>query len=1298
MEVQTTPQRNRLDEFAALISTLNTNYGLEIPEKKIDWSPQAWKEDQRTGISWRILRDLRYLFFRNKDNVDRAVEDFSEWVAAQTLPVPRGESGPARGSRLRPRIRQRSEEPVLCEEENNERLKYLEEVVRGELYLLENGYGPKRNSATTPPTEKSRPASPKRRRLSEDEEEDDEFHTAPNSPAKANGHVSQAMPPPLLDLDRLGQSFRPADLDLDLHSCDQRDTDPTKSMSFLDKLTQRLPKQNDQSRVNTSFTTSLATSTDSVFSAHGGHAERSFETDATDTQSTYADSIFEVMYNEAAYPEFDPEFIRRNFRDRITDKLQQRGPFSWSHPFPSTISLRHRYELERIGRSWNVRLEDMFRGGQMPSDFNDYNKFWNWIEKYGQRLKKPIPEKPSRRAWDAAVGDFKTDRHSEVVVFTGELNWISFDEGLFELKLNPPKAEKTCRFHRRFGSDRFLTLTIPTLSRPPFEIGSPSEPSLLRECISAWLILNEHRCLGRTWRPFFVEEVKDKSKTKSIPRFRIEFFAVDGIDFCQKTSLVAPPRQQSDKHTSMTLHDLVEWHMPKSHNANQSNCKLFQRISLGLSKTFASVTLKPTQVLHKKDDPRWERVMNDGCALMSRSLAQKICETLGITGNGNRYIPSAFQGRIAGAKGLWMVDRSKSKYQSFCEDDGDDLWLEISDSQLKIFPHPQEWTGTIDDEKLTFEVVSWSKALHPVELNIQLLVILAHGGKVRRCIAELARKGLDNLAEDLESVLAADNNILCLGLMQKLKRSGEAKNNSRQLGSWVLNDGEFVNRLCQAGFTPQSFYPLRNRLQKLFKWTIEHQVEELHIKVPLSTYAYCVADPYGVLEEDEVHFAFSSNWQDSDGNFQESELMDTDVLVGRLPAHVPSDIQKRRAVYKSELRHFKDVIVFSMKGDMPLAHMLSGGDYDGDTPWICWDPMIVDSFRNSDLPETEFSPKYFGLTMHSVPMGDIASTDDFLQSAFEFNLTMSNLGRCTREHEKLAYDKSIDCAEAKELACLLSHLVDGRKGGFHLSEDAWQEYRKKVSPRSRAWPAYRKTSSDRAVHPKKSNIVDYIKFFVAEKHSKSILTEIEKKFPEGEAWKAVDDDLARPWRETRKRADAERINGGDLEPILEDIACSIQNLKKEWSESHTEEESYTQRAQQLADKAGSLQPPTSSSHPLVHTWQNSPREWRRLLASFTYQRWSSSSFAWLAFGDELCDLKAETMPSRSITNNALSCLKVNRKLVSQLTASDVAANIAESDEFSDDDFKYEGEDVIEALMLSEDVGYFDGLEDGLSIQ
>ena len=38
-----------------------------------------------------------------------------------------------------------------------------------------------------------------------------------------------------------------------------------------------------------------------------------------------------------------------------------------------------------------------------------------------------------------------------------------------------------------------------------------------------------------------------------------------------------------------------------------------------------------------------------------------------------------------------------------------------------------------------------------------------------------------------------------------------------------------------------------------------------------------------------------------------------------------------RAVYKSELGHLSDVVIFPSKGSYPLAAKLQGGDYDGDT-------------------------------------------------------------------------------------------------------------------------------------------------------------------------------------------------------------------------------------------------------------------------------------------------------------------------------------------------------------------------------
>jgi hypothetical protein len=58
-------------------------------------------------------------------------------------------------------------------------------------------------------------------------------------------------------------------------------------------------------------------------------------------------------------------------------------------------------------------------------------------------------------------------------------------------------------------------------------------------------------------------------------------------------------------------------------------------------------------------------------------------------------------------------------------------------------------------------------------------------------------------------------------------------------------------------------------------------------------------------------------------------------LVARHPSLRCSDMQKVRAVYKEELSHLTNVVVFLSKGSVPLAQKLQGGDYDDDTFWLC---------------------------------------------------------------------------------------------------------------------------------------------------------------------------------------------------------------------------------------------------------------------------------------------------------------------------------------------------------------------------
>jgi hypothetical protein len=1062
------------------------------------------------------------------------------------------------------------------------------------------------------------------------------------------------------------------------------DTVEFKKPSLLDKLSavSNERKRDNMALVDTSFSTTAT----SIYTSHSSGMARSFNTVATeiteptDSQSTYADSVVELMTSEEMNRSFDaattsmivnhdPIETNESLMQEIVGELDSYGPFSLEDSFSAKIPLRFRYELERVGRTWDVPFNRMLVGDHVPFDTQD--KFWEWIKGHNQRKNQPVPEKSSPQAWEAAVDNFKCKKQSGGVVLSGQMDWCNENEsGIFKLKLNPLRTERSCRFHRRFGSDRFMTITMPALDRPPNHWRNTSHPSALRECTAKWLTRHDHHCLGRTWRAFYVEEAKTKRKVKSEPLFRIEFFAVAGQDFahfCRLAPALSPPRLQGEKPTPMTVNALLEWHMPKAANANQHNCKLFQRISLGLSKTSETVNLKPTQVLRLRDLPN-QTVMNNGCALMSRALANQICHRLGI----NTTMPSCFQGRIAGAKGLWMVDRRGSSIEGMNDDD---IWIQISDSQLKIYPHPKEWTGPIDDEKLTFEVVALSKELHPVDLNVQLLAILEHGGQAKEHIAQLVRDSVQELYDSFLGVLKSNSNRDCRALLQRLRSSGEGvTGRARRLEQWTANEAESIIRFSEAGFAPRDFYPLRFKLRKFLTWLLNRHVEDLKIQVPLSTYAYCIADPYGVLEADEVHFCFSKNWRDPKSQFDDNLLKEMDVLVGRLPAHVPSDIQRRRAVWKPELHHFKDVIVFSTKGKIPLAHMLSGGDYDGDTPWICWDPNIVQNFRNSPLPSHEYSHEHYGLTKQRVLMSKLKSTEDFLHSAFIFNLTLSKLGKCTVEHEKLAYEESINSAKAKELACLLSYLVDSRKAGVHLSEEAWQEFRKKISPKHRALPAY-KLGSDR--EPKLTNIVDYLKFEVASSEQKRILSGLDDAFPEHDIQRQLDEDLLRPWKAAKQGVEESSEHKQELQTALDAINTSMVKFYDQWSKANGESsgEGFPPLARQAIEGASSIPPPKEGSHPLIHTWQNSQYEWRQVLASYAYQKWPRSGFILHAFGETLCNIKASCSPYRCVDNEIIGIYKVNQKMASYLAANEVPE--IETDVDSDE---YEGQDLIEEML------------------
>ncbi|KAK2469067.1 hypothetical protein H9L39_19335 [Fusarium oxysporum f. sp. albedinis] len=285
------------------------------------------------------------------------------------------------------------------------------------------------------------------------------------------------------------------------------------------------------------------------------------------------------------------------------------------------------------------------------------------------------------------------------------------------------------------------------------------------------------------------------------------------------------------------------------------------------------------------------------------------------------------------------------------------------------------------------------------------------------------------------------------------------------------------------------FEPLQ--LQYLHNLTIDHMEsqwkntkDKMRIEISQSTWALMVVDFQGVLGPDEVQLCFSGPF--NDGFEQRYDLEGFDVIVARCPAHLPSDIQKVKAVFKPELRHLKDVVVFPFTGQEPLAGKLSGGDYDGDRAWICWDSDIVDNFRNAEVPQKPSFNGYFEANNHTVESlilkhGKSRYLDYLLEEAFTFHLAPKLVGLCTNYKERLAYDKnSIEDPSVINMSWLLSALVDQPKSGFTFNKKILQRFQKEYCENQvdLKQPAYKKGTIGRISEP--CHIFDFLKYKMQE--------------------------------------------------------------------------------------------------------------------------------------------------------------------------------------------------------------------------
>ncbi|KAL8973519.1 MAG: hypothetical protein Q9197_002229 [Variospora fuerteventurae] len=1006
------------------------------------------------------------------------------------------------------------------------------------------------------------------------------------------------------------------------------------------------------------------------------------------------------------------------------------SPFATADPTKDTsIQLRHLYELSRVATYSNISLQDLLRHFDKASD--SYETLWMSMATVAKTYPAALPEKCSPAVWKRSEQGFKG------VALTGSLKFLDQPgDRVFDFQIHPLKIEPTYRLARKFGYDRFFILRIPSIDTNdlPCHLQSDSDA---REAILEWLLHTEHSFLGRKWRAFYVKP--ESNRKPGVGSFyRVYLFAESGRDFqaVERPSAVqAAPRlgvatgsEQDPRmfnHLSMTRGELIEWFMPARANREQRALKFFSRLALAVSQTTSSVRFRPDQIIRSDDafadtpalrrlnprrshekktkrrpsgkEGRLEKeriVMNDGCARISRRAAKAIADSLNLS-----YTPSIFQGRIAGAKGVWMVD---SLDETIDGPDGD-FWIEITDSQSK-FEARAEDEYYPDPERVTFEVSSFSRPLMQAKLNFQLMPILAEGGVAFEVFSTLLKDDLTAKVSELEAAMESGLAIRKWNQDVNSVMAERAVHGIQMSGGLPKSLPEKINWFVEHGFEPRDCGRLKDLLYTAIADYCQRLENRMNIGVPKSTYAFMIADPLGILEEGEVHFGFSTPLND------ELMLHDIDLLVARLPAALPSDVRKVHAKFKVELRSYHDVIVFPSKGARSLASLLSGGDYDGDQAWVCWEPSIVKPFQNSPLTAAPHSSDY-GMKIdtttvselldhdqnrkdvpypHSLPGTDYISR--FLHHGFCFNLRPSLLGICTSYFERFTYaQNSISRGSATKIASLLGYLVDRAKAGLVFDENTWNAFLLHEGlPRSLNKPAYKdreKGTYDRI----KGHLIDRLVFETAKGVCERVLHYFSTRFKDVGTY---DSDLVALY----KNEAAEAKTDAGIAQALKDLERELDGLRDTWAvecaraketdiedvspvkkgrrKSGTMGSSFQARLEQIRDAFLAIKPSQAAMalSPVVDRWARdafpvagttaatsfsstssftamtpSPpskhHHWTLLKASYAYYRSHATKLVWYACGVELGVLKSQARGCRNIVDPVWECMKIDGKAV-----------------------------------------------------
>ncbi|CAF4120129.1 unnamed protein product [Rotaria sp. Silwood2] len=263
----------------------------------------------------------------------------------------------------------------------------------------------------------------------------------------------------------------------------------------------------------------------------------------------------------------------------------------------------------------------------------------------------------------------------------------------------------------------------------------------------------------------------------------------------------------------------------------------------------------------------------DGCGKISLGLAKKIARNIGIQINEKSDIPSAFQVRIAGCKGMLSID-PKSKSNEF--------YIKVRKSMVKF--ESDDWN---------LYIVDHSRPM-PLSLNNQVIRLLSD---------------LGNSNGVFESI-----QVRCI----------DRKEFWHPPAKCYLNALDSLDRLV----IKENQQKYKNAKNFLIRNKIPLPVNEARC-------LFGIADETGTLRSGECFIQYRS--LENSSMSEKYIVFTGTVLVTKNPCLHPGDIRKLKAVGVPKLEScIRDCIVFSVDGDRPNFNEMAGADLDGDQYWVYW--------------------------------------------------------------------------------------------------------------------------------------------------------------------------------------------------------------------------------------------------------------------------------------------------------------------------------------------------------------------------